>query len=153
MSLPPLLNFTGDWDDYVEQLYTIFLDEIAKGGLTFRGDPVSCRRMPETDKRWAAFWHLVQEGRIEDDRLPDLRRCERLRWIKYVIENWNTDSSIQWWENNRDGNVSVLLWLNEEYLVILAKRNGYWLLKSAYETSKPHRLASLRAERDKFHGI
>ncbi|MGK6318704.1 hypothetical protein [Sphingomonas sp. DT-204] len=152
MTLPALLPFAGDWKIYEDQLYAIFMNEIAKGGLVFRGDKVSCRRLPETAGRWAAFWHLIQTGPVEDDRLPDLRRCERLRWVKYVIEAWNTDADIEWWENQRGSETNVLLWLREEYLVILAKRDGYWLLKSAYETDRPHRIRSLKTERDRFHG-
>ncbi|MBU6266302.1 MAG: hypothetical protein KGN34_02095 [Sphingomonadales bacterium] len=150
--MPELLQFEGDWPAYEARLYAIFLGEIAQGGLTFRGDRVSCRRLPETQGKWAAFWHLVQQGEVEEDRLPDLRRCERLRWVKYVIEAWNTDKNIQWWENKRRSETNVLLWYGEVYLVILAKRDGYWLLRSAYETNQGHRLRSLRAERDKFHG-
>lgn len=151
MSAPALLPFGGDWEAYETQLYAIFLGEIAQGGITFRGDRVSCRRLPETEGKWAAFWHLIQQGKVEEDRLPDLRRCERLRWVKYVIESWNVDADIEWWENTRGSETNILLWYCEEYLVILARREGYWLLRSAYETDQPHRLRTLRAERDKFH--
>lgn len=152
MSVPALLPFGGDWEAYETQLYAIFLAEIAHGGLTFRGDRVSCRRLPETEGKWAAFWHLIQQGKVEDDRLPDLRRCERLRWVKYMIESWNTDNDIQWWENKRGAETNILLWYREEYLVIIARRDGYWLLKSAYETNQSHRVRTLRTERDRFHG-
>lgn len=152
MSAPPLIPFDGNWPTYEAQLYAIFLAEIAQGALIFRGNRVSCRRLPETEGKWAAFWHLVQQGKVEEDRLPDLRRCERLRWVKYAIESWNTDGDIQWWENARGSETNVLLWYREEYLVILSKRDGYWLLKSAYETDQPHRVRTLRAECDKFHG-
>ena len=128
MSAPALLLFTGEWEAYESRLYAIFIADIAQGGLTFRGDRVSCRRLPETQGKWASFWHLVQQGEVEDDRLPDLRRCERLHWIKYIIEGWNSSQDIQWWENKRGSETNVLLWYREEYLVILSKRDGYWLL-------------------------
>lgn len=152
MTLPEMLPFNGEWKTYEDELYAIFISEIAQGELAFRGDRVACRRLPETAGRWSAFWHLVQAGPIEDDRLPDLRRCERLRWVRYVIETWNTNPDIEWWENTRKSEINVLLWLREEYLVILAKRDGYWLLKSAYETTQQNRIRSLKAERDRFHG-
>jgi hypothetical protein len=152
---PPSLilfnDFGGDWAAYEEALDKIFRSEIAYS-LTFRGDKVNCRRTPEEGGRWAAFWHLVSEGKIEDDRTPDLRRCERLAWVPWVISNWNQSEDIEWWENTRGSEVSVLLWYQEAYLVILAKRNGYWLLKSAYVTNQSHRVATLAAERNRFHG-
>jgi hypothetical protein len=29
---------------------------------------------------------MIQEGRTEDERTPDLRRCERIRWPRPIIE-------------------------------------------------------------------
>ena len=76
----------GDWTAYEAELHRIFIAEIARGELTFRGVRVNCRRRPEAAGRWASFWHLVQEGRVEDNRTPDLRRCERIRWVRWVIQ-------------------------------------------------------------------
>ena len=86
MTPPRLLLFDvfgGNWRAYETELHRIFMDEIVRGGLQFRGQRVSCRRNPETVGRWSSFWHLVQEGRVEDERTPDLRRCERLRWVRW----------------------------------------------------------------------
>ena len=153
MTPPPLIlfsDFGGDWQAYEESLFDIFLNEIARAGLGFRGMPVSCRRQPETHGKWSSFWHLVQEGRIEDDRLPDLRRCERLRWVPHVIRNADAATDIDWWENQRRREQSTLFWYREEYLVVLARRSGYWLLKTAYCTDRRHRCDSLRRERELF---
>lgn|GEM_PF-296561 len=128
----------------------IFLNEIAKARLQFRGWPVNCRRIPEAHGRWASFWHLVQEGPIEDDRLPDLRRCERIRWVRWVIENAAKHPEIDEWEEIRGSAVDTLLWYREEYLVVLAKRRDYWLLKTAYCTTQRGRIAKKRRERDAF---
>ena len=87
MTPPDLIPFTaygGDWTAYETELHRIFIAEMAHGGLTFRGVRVTCRRVPEAAGRWASFWHLVQEGHVEDDRTPDLRRCERIRWVRWV---------------------------------------------------------------------
>ena len=155
MTSPDLLPFDAfgsDWQAYENELYRIFMDEIARAGLRFSGQEIGCRRMPETAGRWALFWHLVQEGRVEDDRTPDLRRCERLRWVRWVIENAPTYPEIDEWQNNRENETSTLLWYREEYLVVLSERpQNYWLLKTAYCTDQPHRVRLLRQERDEFH--
>ncbi len=153
MMPPELLLFSdyeGDWNRYETALAEIFMREIARGGLTLDGCRVQCRRIPETAGRWAAFWHLIQEGKIEDERTPDLRRCERVRWVKWVIENANCNPEISRWENVRKTEMNILLWYKEEYLVILAKRSDYLLLKTAYCTEQAGRIASLRKERDEF---
>lgn len=148
MNPPGLIPFTGDWLAYETELYRIFTDEIAAGGLEFRGLRVNCRRSPEAAGRWAGFWHLIQEGRVEDDRLPDLRRCERLCWIRWIIERAEDDDAIDEWQNERNGARNTLLWYQEEYLVVLAERSSYWLLKTAYCTERSGRIAQLRRERD-----
>ena len=154
MTPPDLLSFDafgGDWQAYENELHRIFMDEIARAGLRFRGHGVNCRRIPETAGRWASFWHLVQEGRVEAERTPDLRRCERLRWVRWVIENAPLHPDIDEWQNRRRNEVNTLLWYREEYLVVLAQRRNYWLLRTAYCTDQPHRIQRLRRERDDFH--
>jgi hypothetical protein len=153
MSPPDLVSlgaFGGDWTAYESELNRIFINEIARGGIEFRGVRVNCHRMPETAGRWASFWHLVQEGRVENDRTPDLRRCERIRWVRWVIENAASHAEIDEWQNTRGAEINTLLWYREEYLVVLAQRNGYWLLRTAYCTDKTGRIAQLRRERDAF---
>jgi len=152
MTTPPdLLPFSGEWPAYEEGLHQIFLAEIVQGGIQFRGQRVGCRRHPEAaNGRWASFWHLVQEGRVEDDRTPDLRRCERLRWVRWVIENATTHPDIDEWQNSRGTEVNTLLWYREEYLVVLGQRQGYWLLRTAYCTDRSGRVRQLRKERDAY---
>ncbi len=156
MRPPDLLqfnDFNGNWDAYEDELYRIFVDEIARCGLKFRGKNVACRRSPETAGRWASFWHLVQEGHAEDDRTPDLRRCERLRWIRWVIQNAGSHPEIDEWRNNRKNVTNTLLWYREEYLVVLAQRQDRWLLKTAYCTDQRRRIQQLRQERDNYRRL
>ena len=153
MTPPDLIPFTafgGDWAAYETELHRIFIAEIARGGLTFRGVRVNCRRLPEAAGRWASFWHLVQEGRVEDNRTPDLRRCERIRWVRWVIQNAPAYAEIDEWQNTRGTGVNTLLWFREEYLVVLARRQEYWLLRTAYCTEKSGRIGQLQRERDDF---
>lgn len=149
-ALVPFTAFGGNWAAYETELHRIFMQEIAHGGIRFGGAVVSCRRYPEAARRWASFWHLVQEGPVEEDRMPDLRRCERIRWVRWLIENAATHGDIDVWQNTRRTETNTLIWYREEYLVILGQRRGYWLLRSAYCTEKSGRIAQLRKERDAF---
>jgi hypothetical protein len=153
MTPPDLVSFDafrGDWTAYEAALHCIFLADIAGARLQFGGIAVGCRRDPEVAGRWASFWHLVQEGRVEDDRTPDLRRCERIRWVRWVIENAATHPRIDEWQNTRGTKVNTLLWYSEQYLVVLTQRRDYWLLKTAYCTERSGRIRQLRRERDAF---
>lgn len=100
--------------------------------------------MPRCERQDGGFC----DDRPEDHRLPDLRRCERIRWVRWVIENAVTHAEIDMWQNTRGTEVNTLLWFREEYLVVLGQRQGYWLLRTAYCTDKSGRIAQLRKERD-----
>ena len=80
-------------------------------------------------------------------------RCERIRWISWVIENVDNYDEISWWdERSKSNNREVVLWVeSEQFVVVLAWRSqGYWLLKTAYLAGKPHKIKSLRKKRDRY---
>jgi hypothetical protein len=151
MSEPALLRLEdscGDWNSYEDEIYSVFQADVIQHDLRFRGLRVSARRLPEHARKWASFWHLISEGHVEDDRLPDLRRCERIRWVRWVIENADTLDDIDVWQNQRGRDTNWLLWFREEYLVILGARSDYFLLRTAFCTDREHRRQKLRKERD-----
>lgn len=151
MDLPDIFSFHGNWQTYVEELYTIYLDEIVNVNLSYDELPIRFRFHPLTRGKGYGFWHIIQEGSIEEEREPDLRRCERIRWISWIIKNAKTHSDISFWEEIRGSEINTLLWLEKEnYLVILAKRDGYYLLKSAYWTDRRHKIETLQKNRDAY---
>ena len=135
--LPDLFElsaFGGDYQAYEDALFYVYLNRIVRGGLRFRGLPVKTRRTPEYKGKGAGFWHLLTEGRVEEQRTPDFRRCERLPWVPWVIRHADDpDDTIRVWTNKRGSNTNVVLWLwEEDYAVILSERRGFYLLVSAY---------------------
>jgi hypothetical protein len=78
---------------------------------------------------------MTHTGEDEQNREPDLRRCERIPWAKPVIENcdkWN----LKVWEQVRKGANRICIWLEFEdepdYIVILDVRENYILPWTAY---------------------
>jgi hypothetical protein len=67
-----------------------------------------------------------------------------------MIENAPSHVEIDEWQNTRGTEVNTLLWYREEYLVVLAQRQDYWLLRTAYCTDKSGRIRQLQKERDAF---
>jgi hypothetical protein len=150
MALPELIPFDGDWAGYVERLYSVYLDTVVNGNLRFDGLKISCQYRPASQGKHFGFWHVISEGEVEDDRLPNFRRCERMGWIAYLITNAETDTDISWWKNKRKGNTHIVIWHEaENFVVILAERSGYYLLKSAY-CAESHRRATFIREREQF---
>jgi hypothetical protein len=149
--LPELLKWNGsDWPNYIEKVFGLFDEGFISSKAMFRGQEVRLRWMPVHEGKPSAFWHLVQEGKIEQDRTPDLRRCERIEWLRAIIDH-SDDAAVKVWENERRGSGGVqrqvLLWLEEEdFLVVLGKRHGYFLLLTAYTTNREHTRRKLRDE-------
>ena len=153
-NLPPFLEagqYPGHdtverWSNYIEGLYTIYLRTVAHGNLAFRGNPVRCQFRPETLGKHYAFWHMMQEGNIENERTVDIERCRRVAWIAWVIQNAATDERVRVFPQQRGTEKSWVLWLHEhDYAVILWERNDYSLLKTAFMV-KPHK--KMEFERD-----
>ena len=151
--LPPIVPFEdygGDWDRYLEALYKYFKKDFIDRRPLFRGRRLGLKKHPLEKGKEATFWHFISEGSREDDRLPDLRRCERIRWPRPIIENSN-ETVIKVWENKRGCDKRILFWLEkQEYLVIVAERRGYLLPWTAYLVTENHRKKKLQKEYETF---
>ena len=147
--LPELVlieDYDGDWNRYVEAIYACFKADFLDKPIQYRGIRLGLKRHPEVQGKAVTFWHIVSEGPVEAERLPDFRRCERIRWPRPIIEN-STDSCIKVWENERRGERRLCLWLEDaEYLVVLAIRNGYYLLWTTYYVTQQKQKDKLQRE-------
>ena len=155
--LPPLMllsDHSCDWSVYVDAIYKRFREDLITRQPRYAGKWVRCRRDPIFDGKYAGFWYCISEGNDEASRTPDLRRCERIGWVRAVIVNAETSNEISAWRNTRYGESRRLLWFREEYLVVLAERTRrddgfqYLQLITAYQTLEESRRRKLRTERD-----
>ena len=151
--LPPLVLFNdsgGDWPRYLETLYAWFKQDFIDNKPTFQGRRLGLKRHPLSQGKEATFWHMTSEGRDEESRIPDFRRCERIRWPKPVIEH-DADPAVKIWRNQRSREKRICLWFEQEqYLVILADRGEYILPWTAYLVEKPHQQRKLRQEYEEY---
>ena len=147
--IPDLVTLTeseGNWNVYLEKIYALFKEDFVYLRPDFRDQKVILKKYPTCKGKEATFWHLISEGKVEDDRIPDLRRCERIRWPRATIEN-ETRPEVKVWENRRGSESRVVLWLeNREYLVVLARRSRYYILWTAYTVTRSHQKAKLERE-------
>lgn len=147
--LPALALFEeygGDWNRYLDALYAFFKRDFIDSRPAYNGVTLALKRHPVIQNKEATFWHIISEGDSEAERVPDMRRCERIRWPRPVIEH-SGDTAIKIWTNERRGERRICLWLEEaEYLVILAERKGYILLWTAYAVEQEHSKKKLRKE-------
>ena len=61
-------------------------------------------------------------GRVEREGEPDLLRCGRLRWVRWIIQNSAVRHEIEQWQNGRTGGADTLVWF---------VKNTWWYLSSA----------------------
>ncbi|EIV2282512.1 MULTISPECIES: oxidoreductase [Klebsiella] len=147
LTMPDLLEFDGEWTSYIDNVYQEFQDSFLNSGIRFRGLPVRPRYTPEYDNKEFGFWHLTSEGEIESERTPDLKRCARIRWITHMIRN-NEHECLSCWEERRGNSIEVVIWNEfEDYVVVLAERHDYWLLKTAYLVTRSGKRRQLESSR------
>ena len=147
--LPSLIRFEdydGNWDKYINTVFAVFYRDFIETQPLFQGKYVRCRRDPLFDGKEAGFWHCVTEGPDEEQRTPDLRRCERIGWVRSVIEHANEEGIDVWAREGRDRRIHI--WYQEAYLVVLGERKRHYQLITAFCTDREHTRRKKRAERD-----
>ena len=138
--LPPLVllnDHGGNWQRYVDAVYAVFCRDFVQSRPHFRGEPVMVGRQIIAGKE-RTFWHVSSEGDIEVQRTPDMRRCERIGWIRPVIEH-DREAAVLSWANQRGRAVREVLWARQvDFAVILERRPKCWWLWTTYATDREH---------------
>ncbi len=151
--LPALVlleHYGGNWDEYIEAVYQYFKADFVDSTPQFENRNVGLIRYPLFQQKEFAFWHCTSEGEEEEQRAPDIRRCERIRWPRPVIEH-STDKLVRCWPNKRGSEKRILLWFyDSDYLVVLADRGKYVLFWTAYPLTYKHTREKLAKEYEEY---
>ena len=155
--LPELVyleSCNGVWEKYIEAVYNIFKGDFIDCSNNFQGKQLNVLKYPLIKGKESGFWHLVQEGPVESERIPDLRRCERINWPKVIIYN-SIQCEVKIYENQRNTTRGVLknicLWLEkEDYLIIIRKKNNCLLLWTAYILKYEHAKQKAKKEYEEY---
>lgn len=146
LTLPSLIlleDHSGNWDSYLAALYEVFKQDFIDSKPVFEGRPLNLKRHPILQGKEATFWHFITEGEVEAERTPNLRRCERLPWVKPIIEG-NPHEDIKFWIEKRGQENRIHLCYGDwEYLVVLADRGTYLLPWTAFYVEEGHRKRNL----------
>jgi hypothetical protein len=147
--LPPLVSlddYGGDWHRYVEGLYAVFTRDFIRSRPSFEGQLVRLKKHAFEAGKEATFWHLISSGRTETDRVPEMRRCERIGWPRALIEAVPSDR-VRVWRNQRSGGERIVIALADfSYIVVLAIRTSHVVLWTAYCVEDDHRRRKLQKE-------
>lgn len=165
IAFPDLIVFNdyGNYEDYETELLRVYNADLWNSGLTFNGFNVR----PRVHKRFElknktldwTFAHFTSSGPIDEDRELDLRRCERIGWVRLIVENAHLDC-VKVWENERDdknGNPikSIVLWCEDANAkVVLTKIRGklglYYVITTFYLINGQHRIDRINKEYDDY---
>lgn len=146
----------GDWNAYLELVYQAFVADFVRAKPRWPGKRVAMKRYPEYQGKSATFWHMISEGGIEDERLPDLRRCERIRWPRPIMEAFPDQEPAQgdrivWWRNQRGREQRIVLALVDfSYVMIVSEREDFVLPWTAYNVEQTHRRNKLQREYEDY---
>lgn len=157
--LPELVLYDAysSWDEYQNTIYEIFCNDFKNTYPMLEGKRVKIRYNPIEYGREEGFYHVTcQDYKKDGERVPDFRRCERIKWVRKFIENYkcNLDEctecdGIKVWEEDYHGKPRVHILLEEEkYMVVVEKREKYCLLITAFYFDQDHKL---RKKLKKYH--
>lgn len=143
-------EFGGNFRNYLEAVYEIFKKDFVDSQPIYENLKVSVRRYPEIDGMHKTFYHITHEGADEENRTPDVRRMERIRFPKFIIENFAYDDVLIW-KNTRGRDERIVLFNDtENYIVILTNRDDYYMFITAYFVEQPHRKKKLLQEYEDY---
>jgi len=145
-----LHDYAGNFQAYFSAVYAVFENDFIRSQPRYEGLKVAVRKYPEADGLHRTFYHITHEGEDENNRQPDIRRMERIRYPKFVIEQ-NQHPEILIWKNRRGKEERILLFNeNENYIVVLTERKEFYLFITAYVVDTEHRKRSLLKEYEAY---
>ncbi len=138
--LPEIVSVNPWTDNTYEMLYEIFCRDIRDRHLRYIGHDVWIFNDMEDGKE-KIFWHLTTreckreiiprrkqkfypygQKYTQTERLPDLRRCERLTWVKPLIEHPTEPEVLAWDYEEGDRTVKTYIWIKDYAFVVIMKK-------------------------------
>ncbi|WP_436415816.1 hypothetical protein [Petrimonas sp.] len=143
-------DYNGNFQAYFSAVYAVFENDFIRSQPQYEGLKVAVRKYPEVDGLHRTFYHITHEGEDENNRQPDIRRMERIRYPKFVVEQ-NQHPEILIWKNRRGKDERILLFNeSENYIVVLTERKEFYLFITAYMVDTEHRKKSLLKEYEAY---
>jgi hypothetical protein len=141
-SIEELSTHNGDWALYEGVLRAALDRDFVASTPTLDGKP--CYLTEPVDDR---FWHMISEGTgTEASRTPDLRRCERLCWVRPIIEAVARGDAKLWRAKRGKHNRAHVALPDYSHLIVLSETKKVMLLITSYCVDEPHRRRKLHRD-------
>ena len=151
--LPDLIffeDYKGNFAKYNEAVYAVLKNEFVISKPVFQNKKLALKSHPLIEGKEYAYYHFTHSGNIETERVPDLRRMERIGFPKPMID-FSSDENLKVWRNKRRTSERILILHEaERYLVVLEDRKSYILPWTAYLIKEDSRLRRLLMEYQQY---
>lgn len=147
--LPDLVlfsNYHGNWDLYLDAIYEFFKMDFINSQPCFPGKTFKLIPGLPTNGKEFTFWHIIQTGKNEEERIPDLRRCERIRWPRPIIEAIQSNTVLTWPNKRKNHSRLLISLIDFSYIVVLEDRRNYVRLLTAFPVDQTHTRKKYRKE-------
>ena len=145
-----LEDYRGNIQEYIEAIYQVFVHDFVHNRPFFEGRRLGLKKHPLIEGKEYTFYHFTHEGNDEEDRIPDLRRMERMPWPAPIINN-SSHKYLKVWRNQRGKHERILIFHEEEkYLVVLEDRGEYILPWTAYLVTYNNQIRRLLEEYEAY---
>ena len=136
--LPDILCLSPWKISTYDELYIIFQADFIKTKPVFYKNQIKVP-LEKEDGKEKIFWHLTSCD-SPMGRLPELRRAERIHWIKPILENSENYEEILVFAYGEKKTARTYVWIKErDYLIVLKPLNGdRHLLLTAFFIDQPH---------------
>lgn len=153
--LPPIIclnDYGGNYAAYIDVVYGVFYNDFIAHKVRLGDFELRLKYHPSVQDRAYTFYHMTHKGDVETERIPDLRRCERIPWARPTITETQI-LGLRFWEQIRSNcgrKHRICIWLEtdngDNYYVILEVRIGYTLLWTAFYGDYAHAIKKKEAE-------
>lgn len=152
LKLPDKILFSSysNINDFGEAVYQIFKKDFVDTKPTFRGIRLGLKKHPLIEGKEYTFYHFTTTGNDENNRIPDIKRMERITFPRPMIDN-SEHSYLKVWRNKRGSKKRILIFHEaERYLIILDDRGDFILPWTAYYIEYNNRKIKLLKEYEAY---
>ena len=70
-----LTDYQGNYSTYIDAVYSVFEHDFIIRKAHFGKWPLKMKFHPKFQDRAYTFYHMTHKGDVENERIPDFRRC------------------------------------------------------------------------------
>ncbi|MBP3366027.1 MAG: hypothetical protein J6K96_03425 [Treponema sp.] len=149
--LPSIIEYDGNsgWEEYDAQIYSIYKQDFIDSKPVLHGKTVTVKHYPKIHEYEESYIHITCKNYDgTKNRDPDLRRCERIKWVRAFLEHYDCKkectadcSGIKVWKEPYHSKDRIhFLFEEEKYMVVVEDRKRFYLLITAFYFDYPHAL-------------